>query len=135
MRSKNKKLALLGITAISSLAIGVFAVSGIATDAFAYSYNSKNVLENRITLDSTHNPILIGKGGRTLQALGELVKLATSNHFHKRFRMFLDINGYKDIKYNSYNTLLEKETILYIQKLFNVKEDEFLPEPQRDSLD
>ncbi len=45
------------------------------------------------------------------------------------------INGYKDIKYNSYNTLLEKETILYIQKLFNVKEDEFLPEPQRDSLD
>ena len=41
------------------------------------------------------------------------------------------INGYKDIKYNSYNTLLEKETILYIQKLFNVKEDEFLPEPQR----
>lgn len=54
MRSKNKKLALLGITAISSLAIGVFAVSGIATDAFAYSYNSKNVLENRITLDSTN---------------------------------------------------------------------------------
>lgn len=53
----------------------------------------------RITIDSTHNPILIGKGGVTLQALNELVKLATNNHFHKRFRILLDINGYKDNKY------------------------------------
>ena len=54
----------------------------------------------RITIDSTHNPILIGKNGKTLQALNELVKLATSNHFHKRFRILLDINGYKDNKYD-----------------------------------
>lgn len=53
----------------------------------------------RITIDSTHNPILIGKNGRTLQALNELVKLAVSNHFHKRFRILLDVNGYKDSKY------------------------------------
>ena len=43
----------------------------------------------RITIDSTHNPILIGKNGVTLQALNELVKLATNNHFHKRFRILL----------------------------------------------
>ena len=54
----------------------------------------------RITIDSTHNPILIGKNGKTLQALNELVKLATSNKFHKRFRVLLDINGYKDNKYD-----------------------------------
>ena len=54
----------------------------------------------RITIDSTHNPILIGKNGVTLQALNELVKLATNNHFHKRFRILLDINGYKDSKYS-----------------------------------
>lgn len=53
----------------------------------------------RITIDSTHNPILIGKNGVTLQALNELAKLATNNHFHKRFRILLDINGYKDNKY------------------------------------
>ena len=61
------------------------------------------VLDNeiiRITIDSTHNPVLIGKNGRTLQALNELVKLAVSNHFHKRFRILLDINGYKDSKYS-----------------------------------
>ena len=54
----------------------------------------------RITVDSTHNPILIGKNGKTLQALNELTKLAVSNHFHKRFRILLDINGYKDSKYD-----------------------------------
>lgn len=54
----------------------------------------------RITLDSTHNPILIGKNGKTLQAFNELVKLATSNHFHKRFRILVDINGYKNSKYS-----------------------------------
>ena len=50
----------------------------------------------RITIDSTHNPILIGKNGKTLQALNEVVKLAVSNHFHKKFRILLDVNGYKD---------------------------------------
>ena len=54
----------------------------------------------RITIDSTHNPILIGKNGKTLQALNELTKLAVSNHFHKRFRVLLDVNGYKDSKYD-----------------------------------
>ena len=54
----------------------------------------------RITVDSTHNPILIGKNGKTLQALNELTKLATSNHFHRRFRILLDVNGYKDNKYD-----------------------------------
>ena len=62
----------------------------------------------RITVDSTHNPILIGKGGVTLQALNELVKLATNNHFHKRFRILLDINGYKDNKYERLERMARK---------------------------
>ena len=62
----------------------------------------------RITVDSTHNPILIGKNGVTLQALNELVKLATNNHFHKRFRILLDINGYKDNKYERLERMARK---------------------------
>ncbi len=62
----------------------------------------------RITIDSTHNPILIGKNGKTLQALNELVKLATSNHFKKRFRILLDINGYKDNKYDRLTRVARK---------------------------
>ncbi|MDR0934953.1 MAG: KH domain-containing protein [Erysipelotrichaceae bacterium] len=54
----------------------------------------------RLTVDSTHNPILIGKNGRTLQAINELTKLAVNNKFRKRFRILVDINGYKDNKYD-----------------------------------
>ena len=73
------------------------------TDNLEIESTVNTVMEDdviRITLDSTHNPILIGKGGKTLQALNELVKLAVSNHFRKRFRILLDINGYKDNKYD-----------------------------------
>ena len=74
-----------------------------ATDALGVESSVKSRMDDeiiRITLDSTHNPILIGKNGVTLQALNELTKLATNNHFHRRFRILLDINGYKDSKYS-----------------------------------
>ena len=73
------------------------------TDALEIESSVNTKLDDeiiRITIDSTHNPILIGRNGKTLQALNELVKLAVSNHFHKRFRILLDINGYKDSKYS-----------------------------------
>ena len=72
-------------------------------DALEIESSVKSKLDDeiiRITVDSTHNPILIGKNGKTLQALNELVKLAVSNHFHRRFHILLDINGYKDNKYS-----------------------------------
>ena len=53
-----------------------------------------------ITLDTTRNPILIGKNGKTLQALNELVRLATSSKFKRRYRILLDINDYKEGKYD-----------------------------------
>ena len=81
------------------------------TDALGIESSVKTKLDDdviRITIDSTHNPILIGKGGVTLQALNELVKLATNNHFHKRFRILLDINGYKDNKYEKLERMARK---------------------------
>ena len=82
-----------------------------ATDALGIESSVKSKLDDdviRITLDSTHNPVLIGKNGVTLQALNELVKLATNNYFHKRFRILLDINGYKDNKYSKLERLARK---------------------------
>lgn len=52
-----------------------------------------------LKVDSDHNSILIGKNGKTLQALNELTRIAVSNHFKHRYRILLDINGYKDDKY------------------------------------
>lgn len=52
-----------------------------------------------LKIDSDRNSILIGKNGKSLQALNELTKLAVNNRFKKRFRVLLDINGYKQEKY------------------------------------
>ena len=53
-----------------------------------------------LKIDSDHNSILIGKNGKTLQALNELTRIAVSNHFKNRYRILIDINGYKDDKYS-----------------------------------
>ena len=53
-----------------------------------------------LKVDSDHNSILIGKNGKTLQSLNELTRIAVSNHFKHRYRILLDINGYKDDKYD-----------------------------------
>ena len=79
-----------------------------------------------ITIDSTHNPILIGKNGVTLQALNELVKLAVNNRFKRRFRILLDINGYKNKKYFS----LEKQARRFAHEVQKSKETyTFAPMP------
>lgn len=53
-----------------------------------------------LALNSDHNSILIGKNGRTLQALNEITRLALSNKFKRRYRVLLDINEYKNGKYS-----------------------------------
>ncbi|MCQ2793867.1 MAG: Jag N-terminal domain-containing protein [Bacilli bacterium] len=54
----------------------------------------------RMTINSERNPILIGRNGRTLRALNDLVRLAVSNHFKRRYRVLLDVGDYKDKKYS-----------------------------------
>lgn len=63
--------------------------------------NSSEIDEGGIkcVIDTSHNAILIGKNGRTLHSLNELVKVAVSSRFHKRYRVLLDINSYKEDKY------------------------------------
>ena len=61
-----------------------------------------------ITLDTSRNPILIGKNGKTLQALNELTRLATSSKFRKRYRILLDINEYKDAKYEKITAMARR---------------------------
>lgn len=53
----------------------------------------------KIVLDSNHNPILIGKNGRTLQGINEITKLAVSNKFRRKYRVLLDVADYKTEKY------------------------------------
>ena len=49
----------------------------------------------KIEMSTNHNSILIGKGGKTLLALNEIVQVAMNVKFKKRIRVLLDINNYK----------------------------------------
>lgn len=53
----------------------------------------------RITVDTSNNAILIGRAGKSLQAFNRLVKSAVSAEFRKRIRLLIDVNGYKQERY------------------------------------
>ena len=57
----------------------------------------KEVINLNIKTD--RDAVLIGKGGRTLQALNELVRVAINNRFSKHYKILLDIGDYKEEKY------------------------------------
>ena len=53
----------------------------------------------RITVDTSNNGIMIGKGGKSLQSFNRLVKAAASAEFKKRVGVLIDVNGYKEDRY------------------------------------
>lgn len=91
----------------------VKAVASFGIEATAKTELQEDII--RITLDTTHNSILIGKNGSTLQALNTLVRLATSAKFKKKYRVLVDINNYKDGKYEKITHIAVK-TAREVQK-------------------
>ena len=57
----------------------------------------KEVINMNIQTD--RDAVVIGKGGKTLQALNELVRVAIHNRFSKHYKILLDIGDYKEEKY------------------------------------
>lgn len=53
----------------------------------------------KIEMSTNHNSILIGKNGKTLLALNEVVAVALNAKFKRRVRVLLDINDYKSDRY------------------------------------
>ena len=89
-----------------------------AISSFGITATTKATLSDdiiKITINSDHNSILIGKNGRTLQALNELTKLAVSSRFKKRYRVLLDIADYKGDKYKRV-IHMAKRTAYEVQK-------------------
>ncbi len=85
----------------------------------------------RITINSERNPILIGKNGRTLQALNELDRLAVSNKFHHRFRILLDVGGYKEDKYSRLAYIARKTANDILKSHVDVKLEPMTPDERR----
>lgn len=61
-----------------------------------------------INLNTENNAILIGKNGQTLQAMNTLLKSAVSSEFKRRVGVLIDINGYKEEKYQKVCSLAQR---------------------------
>ena len=61
-----------------------------------------------LTIDTNHNSILIGKNGKTLQALNDVCRYAVAAKFKKHYRILLDINSYKNEKYAKLTRIAKK---------------------------
>ncbi len=71
-------------------------------EALGFNLETKAALDGdviKIEMSTNHNSILIGKNGKTLLALNEVVALALYVKFKKRIRVLLDINDYKQERY------------------------------------
>src|SRR5574344_2774564 len=82
-----------------------------ALEAMGIEVTLKTTLKNdiiNITLDTKQTSVIIGKDGRTLQALTELTRLATFIKFKKRYRVLLDVNNYKTAKYKKLSFVARK---------------------------
>lgn len=53
----------------------------------------------RVLVNTNANAVLIGKQGRTLQDFNRLVRAAASAKFRKHIRLMIDVNGYKEERY------------------------------------
>lgn len=61
-----------------------------------------------INLNAENNAILIGKNGQTLQAINTVLKSAVSSEFKRRIGVLIDINGYKEEKYQKVCSLAQR---------------------------
>lgn len=104
-------------------------IAGLGIDIETTSEVKNGVI--RISLNSSRNPVLIGKGGRTLQALNELTRLAVSNHFQHRYRVLLDVNGYKEDKYSRLAYLARKEARYVLRSHVDAHLDPMTPDERR----
>lgn len=85
----------------------------------------------KVTIDSPHNSILIGRGGRTLQCLNELTKLAVSNKFRHRYRVLLDVGGYKEDKYDRVTRIAKRAARDVLSTHQDVQLDPMTPDERR----
>lgn len=107
----------------------VNALSAMGIEASAESTVEEDIIH--VSLDSKRNPVLIGKGGRTLQALNELDRLAVSNHFRHRYRILLDVGGYKEDKYSRLTYLAKRTANQVVKSHVDVQLDPMTPDERR----
>lgn len=61
-----------------------------------------------VMLDAENNAILIGKAGQTLQSINTVVKGAVNSRFKGRYNILIDINNYKQDRYEKVRALADR---------------------------
>ncbi len=61
-----------------------------------------------VMLDAENNAILIGKAGQTLQSINTVVRGAINSHFKGKYNVLVDINNYKQDRYEKVKALADR---------------------------
>ena len=104
-------------------------ITGLGVEVMTESKREDEII--KISIDSARNPALIGKGGKTLQALNELTKLAVSNKFRRRYRILLDVGGYKEDKYSRLAHIARRMAKQVQRTHIDVRLDPMTPDERR----
>lgn len=105
-----------------------------ALGALGIEIETESAIEDgiiKVTIDSESNPILIGKGGKTLQALNEITKFAVSTKFRKRYRILLDVGGYKEDKYERVASIAKRAAKTVLRTHIDAALDPMTPDERR----
>lgn len=105
------------------------ALKSLGVDAETESVIEDGII--KVTIDSDSNPILIGKGGKTLQALNEVTKFAVSTKFRKRYRILLDVGGYKEDKYDRVSHIAKRTAKTVLRTHIDAQLDPMTPDERR----
>lgn len=59
-----------------------------------------------VKLNADNNAVIIGKAGQTLQAITNVVKGAASSNFKKHINLLIDVNNYKEERYEKLKAMV-----------------------------
>ena len=85
----------------------------------------------KVLLETNKNSVLIGKNGTCLQSLNELTKLAVSSNFSKKYKILLDVGGYKDKKYFKVISIAKRLAKEVLKTHIDVKLDPMTPDERK----
>ena len=105
-----------------------------ALDGFGIEATVKSTIRDgviKLTINSNSNPLLIGKNGRTLQALTELTRLATYSKFKQRYKLIVEVADYKLKKYKKITFIAKKAAREVIQTKATIKLDPMTSDERR----
>lgn len=105
------------------------ALKALGVEATTESNIEEDVI--KVTIDSPRNPIIIGKNGKTLQALNEVAKVALSTKFRHRYRVVLDVGGYKEDRYARIARIARRVAHDVVRSHVDVSLDPMTPDERR----